>query len=301
MTSFCRGLMVAAACSLIAGRAAPQSRSSAPGKTRQLFVSVSTATGSPVLDLGPADFDVQEGGEKRTVVHAALATTPMRIALMVDTSDAAASAFTHMRSGLLAFLDALSPEQEVVLITTGRQMRVRVPPTADRKKLKDAAGGLFPDGAGTPLMDSLLDADARFMRKADDRWPVFVIVTSDGTESTPGARDKEFNQWIDGLRSRAATVHAIVLKVKDGSGVPEIVASNATKNTGGRFESIVISNALPDKLKVLGEQLTSDYRQMSTNYQVEFLTDTAGPLASVNVGVARSGVKMQLSYQRRFP
>jgi hypothetical protein len=300
MTSFCRGLMVAAACSLIAGRAASQSRP-APGKTRQLFVNVSTATGAPVLDLGSADFDVQEGGEKRTVVHAALATTPMRIALMVDTSDAAASAFTHMRSGLLAFLDALSPEQEVVLITTGRQMRVRVPPTTDRKKLKDAAGGLFPDGAGTPLMDSLLDADARFMRKADDRWPVFVIVTSDGTESTPGARDKEFNQWIDGLRSRAATVHAIVLKVKDGSGIPEIVASNATKNTGGRFESIVISNALPDKLKVLGEQLTSDYRQMSTNYQVEFLTDTAGPLAGVNVGVARSGVKMQLSYQRRFP
>lgn len=63
----------------------------------------------------------------------------------------------------------------------------------------------------------------------------------------------------------------------------------------------MISNALPDKLKALGEQLTSDYRQMSTKYQIEFLTDTTGRLANVNVGVVRSDIKMQLSYQRRFP
>jgi hypothetical protein len=31
------------------------------------------------------------------------------------------------------------------------------------------------------------------------------------------------------------------------------------------------------------------------------LTDATGPLANVNVGVARSDIKMQLSYQRRFP
>jgi hypothetical protein len=300
MTSFHRVSVAAAVLVSIAGMGAAQPRPSESGGTRQLFVDVSTGTGSPVLDLAPADFDVREGGVKRTVVHAGLATTPMRIALLVDTSDALGPALTNVRAGLLAFLDALPPEQEVVLITTGRHMRVRVPPTTDRKKLKEAAGGLFPEGGGTLLVDSLLEADARFLSKADDRWPVFVIVTSDGTESSPGAREKPFNRWMDGLRVRAATAHAIVLKVNDGSGVPEVVALNVTKNTGGRFASIVVGNALPDKLKALGEQLSTDYRQMSTKYQLDFLTDTAGPLTGVEVGVARSGIAMQLSYQRHF-
>ena len=63
-------------------------------------------------------------------------------------------------------------------MSTGRQARVRVPPTTDRKKLKDAAGGLFSDGGATILSDTLLEIDDRFMRKAEDRWPVFVIVNT---------------------------------------------------------------------------------------------------------------------------
>ena len=93
------------------------------------------------------------------------ATDPMRIALILDTGDAAAPAINHLRAGLLALLDALPPEDEVLLVTTGRQMRVRVPPTTDRKKLKDTAAGLFSDGAGTVLMDGLLELDDRFFKK----------------------------------------------------------------------------------------------------------------------------------------
>ena len=40
-----------------------------------------------------------------------------------------------------------SPEHEVMIVSTGRQTRVRVPPTTDRKKLKDASAGLFPTAA----------------------------------------------------------------------------------------------------------------------------------------------------------
>lgn len=302
MTSFRRACWTAAALALLASPAAPQSRNTKKTQTRQLFVSVTDDAGQPVTDLAGSDFDVTEGGVKRTVIHAGPATTPMRIALMVDTSDAASNAFTHMRTGLLAFLDTLGPEHDVMLITTGRQMRVRVPATTDRKKLKDAAGAIFPDGAGTPLMDSLLEVDKRFMSKADDRWPVFVIVTSDGTESSAGAGEKEFNTWIDGLRYRAATAHAIVVKVKDGSGMPEVIALNATRNTGGHYESIIVSSALPDKLKALATQLNADFQKMSTRCEIDFETDTTGPLTGVEAGViGREHVRMQVSYQRRFP
>jgi hypothetical protein len=49
----------------------------------------------------------------------------MRIVLFLDTSDGAASGLTHLRAGTIAFLDALSPDDEVMIVTTGRQVRVR--------------------------------------------------------------------------------------------------------------------------------------------------------------------------------
>jgi hypothetical protein len=221
----------------------------------------------------------------------------MRIALMLDTSDAAAPALTHMRAAVANFLDAVPPEDEVILITTGRQLRVRVPPSTDRKKLKDAAAGLFTDGAGTVLMDGLLEIDDRFYKKADDRWPVFVIFTSDGTESSTGSREKEFMKWSPMLGPRGITVHAFVLKTPKGSGMPEIVVENLTHNTGGRYDVMNTTNALPDKMKVLGEQLALDHRNMSAWYELDFQTDAAdfGP---VDVGVQREGVRLQISNGR---
>lgn len=274
----------------------------AQGKTakphpRQIFVSVLDRTGAPVTDVRASEFDVREDGATRAIAKAALAQDPMRIALMLDTSDAAASALTHMRAAVANFLDALPPEDEVILITTGRQMRVRVPPTTDRKKLKDAAAGLFTDGAGTVLMDGLLEIDERFYKKSEDRWPVFVIFTSDGTESSTGSREKEFMKWTPMLGPRGITVHAFVLKTPKGSGMPDVVVENLTHNTGGRYDVMNTTTALPDKMKALGEQLALDHRNMSAWYELDFQTD-ATELAPVNVAVQRDGVRLQIANGR---
>jgi len=202
-----------------------------------------------------------------------------------------------MRAAVPNFLDALPPEDEVILITTGRQARVRVPPTTDRRKIKEAAAGLFTDGAGTVLMDGLLEIDDRFFKKTDDRWPVLVIFTSDGTESSTGAREKEFMKWSPLLGARGFTVHAFVMKTAKGSGMPDIVVENLTKNTGGRYDVMNTTTALPDKMKALGEQLALDHRNMSMWYEVDIQTD-ATEITPVNVGVQREGVRLQISNSR---
>jgi hypothetical protein len=267
-------------------------------QTRHVFVHVVDERGAPVVDLTPADFQLTEGGVARVVTRAGPAKDPMRIALFLDTSDAAAPALTHLRAGALAFLDALPPEDEVLLVTTGRQARVRVPPTTDRAKLKKEAGGLFGDGAGTVLMDGLVDIDDRFFKKADDRWPVFVIFTSDGTESSAGAREKEFNRWNLAIAARGVTVHAFVFKTGKGGETPEVVANNLTRNTGGRYDAMNTTNALPDKMKALAEQLALDHRKMEAWYELDFQTDAAD-LKPIDVGVARSGVRLEISDRRR--
>src|SRR5581483_1939651 len=101
-----------------------------PSKTRRLFVSVVDGSNAPVQNLTTADFQVKENGVERTVVRAVL-HQPLRLALMVDNSDGAAQAIAPLRTGVHAFLDAIPPEVEVILLTTGRQLRIRVPATTD--------------------------------------------------------------------------------------------------------------------------------------------------------------------------
>jgi hypothetical protein len=286
-----------AALALLPAAAPAQSKSSGKMHVRHIFVSVTDAKGAPVEGLSTGDFNVSEGGQPRVVSKAAPAKDPMRIALMLDTSDAAATALSHMRAGAMAFIDALPPEDEVILITTGRQMRVRVPPTTDRKKLKDTAAGLFTDGAGTVLMDGLLEIDERFFKKAEDRWPVIVIFTSDGTEASTGAREKEFMKWAPLLAPRGITAHAFVFKTPKGSGMPEIVSENLVRNSGGRYDVMNTTTALPEKMKALGEKLALDHRNMSNWYEVDIQTDS--DVAAVDVGVAREGVRLQISNARR--
>ncbi|MBZ5559293.1 MAG: VWA domain-containing protein [Acidobacteriia bacterium] len=289
----------AAAAALVlatAGAASPQPKNAAGKATREVFVSVLDRQGAPMLDLLPNEFKVTETGVPRDVVQASLARSPMRVVLLVDTSDAAGPGLTFMRGGLIAFLDTLPPEHEAMIVSTGRQMRVRVPPTMDRKKLKDAANSLFSDGAGTTLIDSLLEVDDRFIKKTADRWPVFVIITSDGTESSAGAHEKAFNQWTLAQAGRSIVSHAIVMKFK-GSGVPEMVAMNVTQNSGGRYDFINTGNSLPEKMKTLAAQLGDDYKQASVKYQVEYATDSK-EWKPVEVTVARDGVRLQITQGR---
>jgi Mg-chelatase subunit ChlD len=286
-----------AALVLMPAAATAQPKNAGKMHARRIFVNVTDAKGAPVEGLTAADFKVEEAGHPRDVVKAGPAKEPMRIALMLDTSDAAAPAINHLRAGVLAFLDQLPPEDEVVLITTGRQVRVRVPPTTDRKKLKDAAATLFTDGGGTVLMDGLLEIDERFYKKADDRWPVFVLFTSDGTEASAGAREKEFMKWSVALGGRGVTAHAFVFKTPKGSQMPDIVAENLTQNTGGRYEVMNTTTGLPDKMKALGEKLALDHPTMSNWYEVDIQTDADG--APLDIAVAREGVRLQISNSRR--
>jgi len=290
-------LAMIAAASLASSAARPaQSRPSGKSRARQVFVSVSDAGGAPVLDLSPADFEVKEAGVQRPATRATLGADAMRIVMVADTSDGAAAALTHIRAGLLTFLDALPPEHEVMIVSTGRQTRVRVPPTIDRKKLKDAAAGLFSDGGATVLTDTVLEMDDRFLRKADHRWPVFVIVTGDGTEGSTGAHEKQFDQWIAAMPARGITAHAVVLKYK-GGGTPEIIASHLAQTCGGIYEFINTSNSLTERMKVVADRIVADTKAMATWYTVEFQSDGPenGPL---EVGVARSGIKLRISHRR---
>lgn len=170
-------------------------------------------------------------GGTQSAPRAALA----RIALLVDTSEGTAASITQIRVGLQAFVDALPPEDELMIVTTGRRLAVRVQPTTDRKKARESVGGLIVDNGPTPLMDALLEVDERFIRRAADRRGIFVIVTGDGSESSRTNPDT-FNQWLAALYTRGGAAHALV--IKNGNGMPEVVAKATVQATSGLFQTI---------------------------------------------------------------
>jgi len=273
----------------------PAQKAPAASRTRKVFVSVTDRDGLPVGDLQPSDFDVREGGAKRAIVRAQPAVSPMRVAVLVDTSEPAAPAVTNIRAALLEFFNALPAKHEALLVSTGRQLRVRVQPTFDRKKLTDASAGIFTDGGGTALIDSILEVDDRFMKKAEDRWPVFVVLTTDGSENSAGAHENQFNKWLNSVAARGVTAHAVIIKSK-GNGLTEIIANSLAENSGGEYIVVNTSNSVPDKMRALAVKLGDDYQIARTRYEVEFASEA--PSAPVDVGVLREGVSLRITQTR---
>ena len=183
----------------------------------------------------------------------------MRIVLLVDSSAAIAPMTTQFRAGLAAFLDALPGEPEIAIISTGSQIRVRVQPTSDRTKLRAAATSFASDGGGNSLLDTLLEADQRFLKNTADRRSVFVILTADsgGTGTVTPARINVYNRFMDDFIARGGRAHAVVVGSVN-RGVTTQIAENIARNTGGFYDSIVIANAVPKLMTTLAEYVAAD-------------------------------------------
>ena len=180
-----------------------------------------------------------------------------RIVLIVDSSSAVASMLTHFRAGLNSFLDALPGEPEIAIISTGGQLRIRVAPTTDRTKLRAVADGFSSDGGGNSFLDTLLEADRRFLKSAADRRSIVVILTTDSGAAVAEVRVDAYNKFANDFQTRGGRAHAIVVRGVN-SGMTTQIAENLTRNTGGYYDVVGIANALPKLMKILAEYVGAD-------------------------------------------
>ena len=135
----------------------------------------------------------------------------MKVALIVDNSDAAEGSLNSLRDGLLGFLDTLPTQHEVGLFTIAGQTRLRVDFTTDRDELRGQAEALFVERhTATLLLDGLVEIWKRRFSD-DDPWPVFVVVAYDGPEASRAVQEEEFNEFTHKLYDRAATMHVILV------------------------------------------------------------------------------------------
>jgi hypothetical protein len=252
-----------------------------------------------LLNLTAGDFQVLENGIPREVTRATRATGPMRIALVVDSSSAMPPLLNNLRAGLTTFLNELPGEHEIAFISTGGQIRIRQPVTTDRQKLKAAVAMFASDGGANSMIETLIEADRRFLNGAPGQWPMLVLVTTDIGTTAWAPNYERFNRFVKGFVERGGAAHAIVLNAMPGGAITTFV-SNVVQNSGGYYESMTIANVLPDKMKMLAEHIDAQYKAMSNWYEVEFAGDSRAQTPRVQVGTKREGVSVQMSFRRPF-
>ena len=266
---------------------------------RTVFVSALDTAGAPVLNLTAADFQVTESGVKREVLRAALGNAPMRIVLMVDSSTPVAPMINNFRTALNAFIDELPEVEEVAFVSSGGQIRVRTPPNADREKLRTEVARFASEGGANAFLDTMLEADKRFLKTAPGQWPAFVIVTTDNGDGRSEPNVDDYNKFMQDFLGRGGIAHAVIVQGKRTGSTTDIIA-NLVDNVGGVRHTIVTDHSLPARLREIADRLADDHQRMMTRYEVSFAGDAKAIEPVVNVTVSRDDVRLQMSVRRPF-
>ena len=211
----------------------------------------------PVMGLGPADFRIEEDGDRREVLRVEPATAAFNVALLVDDSMVASNNIVHVREALVSFVEAMHGHR-ISLIAFGDQRQTVVDYTADTALLRQAAERFSGFSETSAYMVAAVDETAGELAARGAMRPAIVLLTTEGRgmqdmsirgvglpargRSTPDAsRDQDAEAVVDRLWSYGVVMHAVALTSLRSVGFADFGRSNglATITSGaGAFRWI---------------------------------------------------------------
>jgi hypothetical protein len=242
-------------------------------------------------------------GDAAAAIVDALAAAGLPLRLGEDGAPAAAPGTSSQpmmmmfRNALDAFVDALPPEHEVSFISSGGQIRVRTEPSTDRAALKKQIGLLGSEGGANAFLETLMEADQRFLKPASGKWPVFVILTTDIGEARREPDIPRYNRFMNDFLGRGGSAHAIIMQGKQFGPITDIT-QNFVQNLGGMYLSLIVDSGLPGRMQTIAERLASDHRKMADWYEVEFDGDARVTQPIITVKVRREGHRVRMLPRR---
>ena len=271
--------------------AASPSTTVAQAIQRSLYVSIVNDAGVPVPDLGPTDFIVREDNATREVLSVGPALEPMQIALLVDTSQGARNVIQFMRQELPAFVTTLTHPNEsgaknqIAIIAFGERPQVFAEYSSSPKDLQKGINRIWSQsGSGAYFLDAVFETSKAF-RKREAARPVMVALVVEGGELSY----RQYDQVLDALRDASAPLYAVMFGTPSSSLTDEarnrnIVLDRGMALTGGNREQLLAPSALGDRLKLLANQLTHQYRVTYARPQ------SLIPPERITVGAAKPGL-----------
>lgn len=255
---------------------------------REMFVSVLDQANKPVLTLGVPDFIVREDGRSREVLRARIATDPIDIALLVDTSQALGSQVNDVRKALEAFAARMRPHAQISIVGFGERPTIYADYSNSPEQIARGIGSIFPiQGAGAYVLDAVGEVLKGLEKRKPERSAVVILFTGGPEFSTTGHQ-----ALVDGLKARGTSLNVVTI----GTTIPpdvrttegrerELLFDRGTTETGGRRENILTSMAAGDAFDRLAAELLGQYR-------ITFARpDTLVPPQRTEVAVRPAGLK----------
>jgi VWFA-related protein len=279
--------------------AAQEPKPAASANTRHVYVSAIDKKGDPVPDLSHNDVTVKEDGTARDVVAVQRATAPIDLALLVDDTG---PGINFIRESVGQFMQQMAGRGAMTVVSTGGRNTTLVDYTRSVDEWFQAARRLAPKTtSGAYLLDGLHDAIEGLNRREAER-PVIVVLTLEGAEFSGRRADR----LLDELTRSRAVLHVVSFgkpSLKTMTSWNEMPSQSARENldeninrrkfledgsrvTGGRFAQVLVDSGLPDAMRAVAADLTSQY------VVVYRRPETASP-KKLNISATRSGVKIR--------
>lgn len=274
---------------LLAGLAALPVILQAQAQQRIVFASALDQKGAPVPGLGPEDFVIREDKVTREVLNVVPAREPMQVALLIDNSQAADPYVRDLREATAGFIrtigeDPTGARHEVAVITVGERPTINTDYTTDIERAIKGAQRIFAmPGTGAYLLDGIIET-SRGIRKRESPRPVIVAVITAGVDLS----DRVYQSVLEPLRESGAALHVVVVgRPVTADNDRMMVLDLGTRDTGGRYDTVLTGTALTPRLKELATELTHQYKVTYARPQ------TLIPPERVTVSAARPGIQIR--------
>ncbi len=273
-----RHFVLSALLLLLAGPAAAQFTSGV--NVVEVYVSVLDKDGRPVKGLTQDDFELSEDGRPQSISAFAAGDFPLTAALALDASfSMAGRPLQAVKAAARAFLDALRPEDESLIVGMSSRVEVLADTGVSRPQQISAIDGLSAWGT-TTLYDSVIasiDAvDGARGRRA-------LVILSDG-------EDRYSQATADATLMRARRSNVMVYPVALGKDRPGIFAELSALTGGRSFHSRDYTGV--DQIVVrIAEELREQYLLGYTPTRAP--VSGANEWRSIGVRVKREGVSVR--------
>ena len=105
-------------------------------------------------------------------VLAQTGTRPLRVVLIVDSTEAIRQPIGIIRKALTAFVEGVDAQHEMMLVSVAGTPQIRVRPTLDRQQVVKSVNGIF-GTSGSNVMNRVIDDLFHRFAQPADRRPVF--------------------------------------------------------------------------------------------------------------------------------
>jgi hypothetical protein len=255
---------------------------------KTIFVAALDAAGLPVRDLTIDDFRLREDGVDREIISVKVATQPLQVALLADTTQAADVLIRDLRTSLAGFVQQVhktSPEALISIIEFGQAAVTVVPFVSDDAALNNGINKLVGrPGAASVLVEAIVDASNRLAKLPSPRRAIVSLNIEPSNEQSR----EEPKKVNESLRKSGAQLWSVSLQKGElRNPGRDVVLNTVTKNTGGTRDFINSPSAIEGVLRHYADALTSQYevtyKRPGTSAQV------------VQVGTLRQGLTLHAS------